>query len=59
MDARKETQEWPCEAIEQVASSSECTGLLPALEDEPAEANQRALYDVHRAKHPGRMYRKK
>ncbi len=45
---------------EDVASATECTGLLPAL---PADdAGQRAcaaLYAVHRPAKPGRMFRKK
>lgn len=38
------------EATENVASSTECTGLVPALNGDAAEANERRLYGVHRAK---------
>ena len=33
-----------------VASSTECTGLVPALTDENGEADERRLYDVTAAK---------
>lgn len=34
-----------------VASATECTGLVPALDDGDEDA-RRALYDVQRAKRP-------
>ena len=44
---------------EDVASATECTGLVPALENGDSESARRALYAVHRARRPGRMYRKR
>lgn len=35
---------------EVVASSTECTGLVPSLTDETGEANERRLYDVTAAR---------
>ena len=35
----------------EVASNTECTGLMPALpRDAGEDANSAALYDIHRAK---------
>ena len=34
----------------QIASATECTGLMPALTDEGGEANIRRLYDVTAAR---------
>ena len=39
----------------QAASATECTGLVPALTDAAGEDAERALYDVRRAKRPGKM----
>lgn len=36
-----------------VASSTECTGLTPALTDEAGEADERRLYDVTAARRKG------
>ncbi len=49
------------EADEQdVASASECTGLMPALPpDDDAQRSCAALYAVHMPKAPGRMFRRK
>ena len=47
------------EETERVASATECTGLVPALTQDGDEADERALYGVHRARRPGRMYRKR
>ena len=45
---------------EDVASASECTGLIPALpRDEAGLRACEALYAVHRQKVSRRMYRKK
>ena len=47
------------EETERVASATECTGLVPALTQDDDEADERALYGVHRARRPDRMYRKR
>ena len=58
-DRMREDERRDIEETERVASATECTGLVPALTEDGDEANERALYDVHRAKRPGRMYRKR
>lgn len=40
------------EGAEYVASSTECTGLVPAFHGEGDEDEARALYAVQRAKRP-------
>ena len=55
MKPRKEEREWPGECVEEAASATECTGLVPALEDREAEANRRALYSVQRTSRPDRV----
>lgn len=49
------------DAAEQVASATECTGLMPALpEDDAQDVNSAALYAIHAAKGArGRRYRRK
>lgn len=49
------------EGAEDVASATECTGLMPALpRDDASEAECAALYAIHRAKGAReRRYRRK
>ena len=44
---------------EDTASATEGTGLVSRLEGEESEENLRTLYGVHRAKRPGRMFKKR
>lgn len=44
---------------EDVASATECTGLMPALTADDGQRACAALYAVHRPAKPGRMFRKK
>ena len=54
MDDARERERTSLDACE-VASSTECTGLMPALsEDEAEDANRAALYGIHRAARPRR-----
>ena len=46
-------------SAEDVASATECTGLVPALTDEAGEAEERSLYAVRPTRRPGRMFRRK
>lgn len=55
---RPEEKDWNAETAD-VASATECTGLVPALPEDGGEDAVRALYAVQRARRPGRMFRKK
>ena len=57
----KEANRDPFSGAETVASSTECTGLMPALpRDEEADAASAALYAIHDAKGArGKLCRKK
>ena len=48
----RQDERHPCDAAESVASSMECTGLVPAITE--GEDDQRELYAVTRAKRRGR-----
>lgn len=50
----------PFERTEDVASLTECTGLMPALpKDEAQDENYAGLYGVHKAAKPRPKYRRK
>ncbi len=50
----------PFEGTEQVASFTECTGLIPALpQDEQQDEHYAALYATHKAQKGRKMYRKR
>ena len=50
INMRREARE-PFERAEDVASFTECTGLIPALpQDDAQAANAAALYAIHKAK---------
>lgn len=57
----KEANRDPFSGAETVASTTECTGLMPALPgDEESNAASAALYAIHDAKGArGKRYRKK
>lgn len=55
-DARR--SDWLNEETEQVASATECTGLIPALPQSDDEGKHcAALYAVHRPKKPEKLFR--
>lgn len=55
----KEVRE-PFERNEDVASLTECTGLMPALpKDEAQDVSYASLYGIHKAAKPRPKYRRK
>ena len=44
--------------VENVASATECTGLVPALTDKSGEAQTRGLLDVTQVNRPHRRHKK-
>ena len=46
----RQQEKHPCEKAESVASAMECTGLVPAIEPEDCDEDERELYAVHSAK---------
>jgi hypothetical protein len=50
----------PFAKADEVASVTECTGLMPALpEDEEQDVNYAELYGIHKAAKPCPKYRRK
>lgn len=50
----------PFEGAEQVASFTECTGLIPALpQDDHQQENYARLYATHKGKKSRKMYPKR
>lgn len=50
----------PFEKTEDVASMTECTGLMPALpKDETQDVSYASLYGIHKAAKPRPKYRRK
>ena len=50
----------PFVKTEEVASPTECTGLMPALpKDEEQDVNYALLYGIHKAAKPCPKYRRK
>lgn len=46
----RQKEKHPCEMAESVASVMECTGLVPALEPDDCDEDERQLYAVQPAK---------
>ena len=49
-DTMRQERKHPCEEAESVASAMECTGLVPALQEDEGDDYARQLYAIQLAK---------